>query len=307
MRVFVRLTVLVFPSLALITPGVSAQRSTVDTWFPDRGHFTTPHASPREPVFSLRVLWSPVFRSRFDPAERPPFDFQGEEGLDTDLHGEAALGGSFRLWSPVHWDDGGVTAGIQAGVFGRFRLEVSSSDLVASDWVVAFPVEARWSAWSARLRLTHWSAHLGDEMIEMGGAERVDFTSETLDALVAYRVGGVRLYGGGGAVTRSSLENEAHLGPDFSDNALVQLGADFEWLPWSAGGFGLDGGLDWQSADRSDWAGQLSAVLGLTARDGDRSARLSGVFHDGPSPMGQFFLTDERYWGIELILRIGPT
>ena len=50
------------------------------------------------------------------------------------------------------------------------------------------------------------------------------------------------------------------------------------------------------------WAGQLSVRFGLTVRDGERSARLSGVYHQGPSPMGQFFLTDERYWGIELIL-----
>jgi hypothetical protein len=286
--------------------GIEAQGHSEDTWLPDQGYFTVPRASLREPVFALRALWTPVFRGRADPAERPPFDFPGESGLDTELQGEAALGGSFRIWSPARWQGGGLTLGVQAGVFGRFRLEVSSSDLVASDWVVALPVEAGWGLWSARIRLTHWSAHLGDEMIEKAGAERIDFTSETLDALVAYRVGQVRLYGGGSVVTRSSLENEAQLGPDFSDDALVRLGADFEWLPWSDGDMGLDGGLDWQSADRTDWNGQLSAVFGVTARNDDRSVHLRGVFHDGPSPMGQFFLTDERYWGIELLLRIGP-
>ena len=306
MRVLLQLTAWILSLLGLITPSLGAQNPSHDSWFPEQGYFTTPRAEMREPVFALRALWSPVFRGRFDPAERPPFDFQGEESLDTELQGEAAVGGTFRLWSPAQWDDGGMTLGIQAGVFGRFRLEISSNDLVASDWVVAFPVEAAWGPWSARLRLKHWSAHLGDEVIEKGGAERVDFTTETLEALVAYRVGQVRLYGGGGVVTRSSLENEALLGPDFSDNALVQLGADFRWLPWSGGDIGLDAGLDWQSADRTDWAGQVSAVVGLTARDRNRSAHLRGVFHDGPSPMGQFFLTDERYWGIELILRIGP-
>ncbi len=305
MKVLPQLTALVFASLGFVTPGIEAQSLSGDSWFPDQGYFTAPQASMREPVFALRALWTPVFRGRFDPAERPPFDFLGQEGLDNELQGEAALGGAFRLWSPAQWEDGGLALGIQAGVFGRFRLELSSSDLVASDWVVAFPVEAAWGPWSARVRLTHWSAHLGDEVME-SGAERVDFTSETLDALVAYRTGLVRFYGGGGVVTRSSLENEALLGPDFSDDALVQLGADFEWLGWSGGDFGLDGGLDWQSADRTDWSGQLSAVLGMVVRDGDRSAHLRGVFHDGPSPMGQFFLTDERYWGIELILRIGP-
>ncbi len=305
MRVLHQLA-LVLPALGLYASGIAAQADAVDTWLPDRGYFAVPRASLREPVFALRALWTPVFRGRANPAERAPFDFPGESGLDTEVQGEAALGGAFRLWSPAQWQDGGLTVGVQAGVFGRFRLEVSSSDLVASDWVVAVPVEAGWGLWSARVRLTHWSAHLGDEMIEKAGAERVDFTSETLDALVAYRTGHVRLYGGGALVTRSSLENEAQLGPDFSDNALVRLGADFEWLPWSGGDVGLDGGLDWQSADRTDWNSQLSAVFGLKAQNGDRSAHLRGVFHDGPSPMGQFFLTDERYWGLELIFRIGP-
>ena len=170
MRVLLQLTSLLVPLLGLITPGVEAQSPSGDSWFPDQGYFATPYASTREPVFALRALWSPVFRGRSDPAERPPFDFQGQEGLDTELQGEAALGGTFRLWSPAQWGDGGLTLGIQAGVFGRFRLEVSSSDLVASDWVVAFPVEAGWGPWSARVRLTHWSAHLGDEVIESGAS-----------------------------------------------------------------------------------------------------------------------------------------
>ena len=306
MRALLQLRALVFPALMVCASGIEAQDDSRDRWLPDQGYFATPRASVREPVFALRALWSPVFRGRARPAERPPFDFEGENGLDRELQGEAALGGAFRLWNPARWDGGGLTVGVQAGVFGRFRLEVSSSDLVSSDWVVALPVEAGRGPWSARVRLTHWSAHLGDELIEKVGAERVDFTSETLDALVAYRVGQARLYGGGALVTRSSLENEARLGPNFSDNALVRLGADFEWLPWSGGDIGLDAGLDWQSADRTDWKGQLNAVFGVKAGNGDRSARLRGVFHDGPSPMGQFFLTDERYWGLELILRIGP-
>ena len=304
MRVLLRVSVLVFCALVAVSPNVQAQAAS-SSWLPEEVYFTTPAASLREPIFALRALWSPVFRARSNPAERPPFDFPGEEGIDKELQGEAALGGSFRLWSPTRWEDGGMTVGIQAGVFGRFRLEVSSSDLVSSDWVVALPVEAAWGRWSARVRLTHSSAHLGDEMIEKGGAERIDFTSESLDGLVAYRLGQIRLYGGGGIVTRSSLENEGQLGTDFSDNALVRLGADAAWFPWSDGDLGLDAGLDWQSADRTDWDGQLFAAFGVTARNGDRSVQLHAVFHDGPSPMGQFFLTDERYWGIEFILRIG--
>jgi hypothetical protein len=221
--------------------------------------------------------------------------------LETDIQGEAALGGNVRIWQPMQWADGGLTLGLQAGVFGRFRLEVSSNDMVASDWIVAFPAEIARGDWSGRLRLMHWSAHVGDELIEMGVA-RVDFTNETLEALVAYGPGDFRLYGGGGLVLRSSLENEPQLGPDFSDDLVIRFGADARVRPWARDDVTLDGGVDWQNSDRTGWEGQLSVRFGITVRDGARSAGLSGVYHRGPSPMGQFFLTDERYWGIELIL-----
>jgi len=201
----------------------------------------------------------------------------------------------------MQWADGGLTLGVQAGVFGRFRLEVSGNDLVSSDWIVALPVEAARGVWSGRLRLVHWSAHVGDELIE-AGVERVDFTTESFEVLVAYRAGDFRLYGGGSLVVRSSLENEAQLGPDFSDDVLIRLGADASVRPWDRDDVTIDGGVDWQNSDRTGWDGQLSVRLGLAVRDGAHSARLSATYHQGPSPMGQFFLTHERYWGIELVL-----
>ena len=290
------------PLALLLLPGVGlAQGVERDAWFPDAEHFSRPTASVREPTFAVGVLWSDVLRGRTDPAERPPFDLQGGSGLETDVQGEAALGGNVRIWQPAQWAGGGLTLGIQAGVFGRFRLEVSGNDLVASDWIVALPVEIARGPWSGRLSLQHWSTHIGDELLEQGVA-RIDFTTETFEALVAYGPGNFRLYGGGNLVVRSSLENEAQLGPEFSDDALIRFGADGRVRPWARDEMMVEGGVDWQSADRTGWASQLSVRLGLTVRDGRRSARLSGIYHRGPSPMGQFFLTNEQYWGIELLL-----
>ena len=220
-----------------------------------------------------------------------------------DVQGEAALGGSFRIWQPLRWNGGGVIFGLQAGVFGRFRLEVSSSDLVASDWIMSLPAEAAWGSWSGRLTINHWSAHIGDEMIEGAGAERVDFTSETVEALGAYQYGWLRVYGGGGGVVfRSSLENETQLGPTFSDDYLLRGGTDAQWQPWAGDDVTLNAGLDWQTSDRTAWASRISARVGLTIYDGARAARFLLLYHDGPSPMGQFFLTNERYWGFEVSL-----
>ncbi len=298
--VLLLLVLLLLASLLLPGDGL-AQSGGRDAWFPDAAYFARPTASVREPPFGVGAVWSTVFRNRSDPAERSPFDLPGGTGLKTDAQGEAALGGNVRIWQPAQWAHGGVTLGVQAGVFGRFRLEVSGNDLVASDWIVALPVEIARGPWSGRLRLVHWSAHVGDELIE-AGVERVDFTAETLEALVGYGPGDLRFYGGGSLVVRSSLENEPQLGPGFSDDVLIRLGADARLRPWVRDDLSVDAGVDWQSSDRTGWAGQLSVRLGLSVRDGARSAQLNGVYHRGPSPMGQFFLTDERYWGIELVL-----
>ena len=288
----------------LLLPGVGlAQSGGHDAWFPDAAYFSRPTASVREPTFGVAALWSTVFRDQSNPAERPPFDLQRGRGLKTDLQGEAALGGNVRIWQPAQWADGGLTLGVQAGVFGRFRLEVSSNDLVASDWIVALPAEIARGPWSGRLRLLHWSAHVGDELIE-AGVERLDFTTETLEVLAAYESGDLRFYGGGGLVVRSSLENEPQLGPAFSDDVLIRLGADARVRPWARNDIIVNGGVDWQSSDRTGWASQLAVRLGLSVRDGAHSAQLSGIYHRGPSPMGQFFVTDERYWGIELGLEL---
>ena len=290
------------PLALLLLPGIGlAQGVERDAWFPDAEYFSRPTASVREPTFAVGVLWTDVFRDRADHAERPPIDLEGGSGLDTDVQGEAALGGNVRIWQPAQWAGGGLTLGIQAGVFGRFRLEVSGNDLVASDWIVALPAEIARGPWSGRLSLQHWSTHIGDELLEQG-VTRIDFTTETLEVLVAYGPGDFRFYGGGSLVVRSSLENEAQLGPDFSDDALIRFGADGRVRPWARDEVMVEGGVDWQSADRTGWASQLSVRLGLTVRDGRRSARLSGIYHRGPSPMGQFFLTNEQYWGVELLL-----
>ena len=141
-----------------------------------------------------------------------------------DVQGEAALGGSFRIWQPLRWNGGGVIFGLQAGVFGRFRLEVSSSDLVASDWIMSLPAEAAWGSWSGRLTINHWSAHIGDEMIEGAGAERVDFTSETVEALGAYQYGWLRVYGGGGCGLSFELGERDTIGSDFLGRLPAERG-----------------------------------------------------------------------------------
>lgn len=275
-----------------------------DRWFGDEVFFESPAASLREPTFALRGLWTNLFELRGAPLERGPFNIDEDaDDLRVDAQAEAALGGTVRIWRAAAWEDGGVSLGISSAVFGRFRLEVSSSDLVASDWIVALPLEARRGAWSGRFQIMHWSAHLGDEMIEKAGAERIDFTHNALSLLVARDFGGLRIYGGGARLSKSSLENEEQLPAGFSDDATVQLGADAVWKPWKSA-LQLEAAVDYQAADRTGWDAQWSLVGGIRVQDGDHSLQLRGRFFDGPSTVGQFFWTHETMWGFELVLEL---
>ena len=72
--------------------------------------------------------------------------------------------------------------------------------------------EMQHKAWSGRAAIIHRSSHLGDEFIEMTGAERIEFGSEQLDLLAAYDVAGIaRVYGGGSWIFRSYLGWEPQL------------------------------------------------------------------------------------------------
>jgi uncharacterized protein DUF1207 len=275
-----------------------------DRWFPDEVFFQRPTAAPREPTFALRGVWTNLFERRGAPSERSPFTIDEDAAdLRTDAQGEAALGGTVRLWRAASWEDGGISLGIASAVFGRFRLEVSSSDLVASDWIVALPLEVRRGAWSGRVQIMHWSAHLGDEMIEKSGIERIDFTHNAVSLLLARDLGGVRVYGGGSRISKSSLENEEQLPSGFSDNSTVQFGADATWTPWQSA-LQFEAGVDYQAADRTDWAAQWSLVGGIRVQDGTHTLQLHATYFDGPSPVGQFFLTQERAWGFSLVLEL---
>lgn len=276
-------------------------------WFPDEVYFRRPQAAPREPAFALRLLWTDLFRVRGAPLERAPFLIdEPAEQLDREAQGEFVLGGNVRLWQAASWEGGGMTVGLASAVFGRFRLETGSQDLVSTDWVVALPFEARRGAWSGRFQIMHWSAHLGDELIQQSGADRVDFTHNGLSLLVARDLGDVRVYGGASRLSRATLEGDEPFPADFTDRATVQFGADALWSPW-ASVVRVEAGIDYQASDRTDWAAQWSVIGGIGVQDGDRSVQLRGRFVDGPSMLGQFFLTDERAWGFELVIALSPS
>ena len=286
--------------LVSLVPAVDdarAQERAGGSWLPENDYFRVPAAGQAEPRFTLSVISSDILDRPDGPSGRPGLGL--ERGQEFQII--AGLGGTIRLWRPATWQGGGLITGLQAGVLGRFLMAESANALMASDWFIAFPVEAAWNRLSGRFRFVHHSAHLGDEVIEATGIARNDFTMEALDLLAAYQgAGGVRLYGGATLVLRSQLEDAEDAPFGFTDDGGFRLGLDGAWYPWARGIAGLRGGIDLQWSDRADWRRQLSGSLGFEARQGPKAVRIGLILFDGPSPIGQFFLNGESFWGLEL-------
>ncbi|HEX6939460.1 MAG TPA: DUF1207 domain-containing protein [Longimicrobiales bacterium] len=293
-------------ALAIALPGAAAARQHGGQWFPAHGRFTPFLADPHEIRLAAGLAWTDLFDPHKVPAERPPLRFNDPGDMAHDLQGLVALGGTLPLWGSSADAGRGLVVSLQAGVFARFRLEEPSRDYTASDWVVALPVTWTDGPVAVRARVLHRSAHLGDEVILDTGARRIEYAHEAFDIAVAYRVRpSTRIYGGSTWIFRSLTEAEPLLRaryPDLDDDAALQLGFDGEWPLRADGRISALAGLDLQSAGRTGWRTQLSAVAGLGARGPGGGLRLLLRFFDGTSTLGEFFLTDESYWMIEAVV-----
>jgi hypothetical protein len=205
--------------------------------------------------------------------------------LASDVHGVVQLGTDFPLLSA-----GRVLVSLQGGLISRFRLEASDNDALSSDYMVAVPVSFAEGPFSARVRVIHRSSHLGDELVQNSGIRRLEYDHEEVDALVARRMGPIRVYGGGTLTLASSFDR---------DRWGVQVGADGDWRPGP--GWGLRAGIDWQSHSIQQ-GGRLALTGGVGVRGSAGTASLEGVFQTGASPIGEFFLESERYWGLQVVL-----
>lgn len=295
-------------TLAIACPSrLAAQEAdTAWAWLPAEHAFLPLLADPREVRLGGALIVTDVLRqsNTLNALERPPFAFAAGKDMESDVQGDVALGGTVLLWRAPVRDGRLLVVGAQAAVFARFRVEEPSRDYAASDWMVALPVEWRDDPLSARFRLLHRSSHLGDEIIFDTGARRIEFGHEAIDLLLAYtHPTGARAYGGGSWIFRSNTENEPLLhvlGTSVKDDAALQAGIDGAWYPWENGRLGVVAGLDWQAAQRTDWKSQVAAIAGVVGRGEGRRFRLQFRFFHGVSPLGEFFLSDETYFGLEI-------
>jgi hypothetical protein len=289
-----RAALLLAAALAGSSSALHAQRL-----IPDVRHFRSPLADPNSPRIFVGLLQTNLLETQ--GPEREPFVIEDPEDASSDVVAAVGIGAIFPL---IELSDN-VIMFADARVFSRFRIEYESRDDMGQDWFVGGGFEARRAAWSGRVAIMHRSSHLGDEFTAATGATRIEFGSEQLDLLLAYDVPNlVRVYGGGSWIFRSYLGWEPRLVElGVRDRGLVQVGADREWRPSTTSPLTVFGGIDVQAAERTEWDVGFGAALGIGVRAA-RSLRLMTRFYDGPSTMGEFFLTPERYFVLELVAEI---
>lgn len=271
-----------------------------DIFLPRVRHFRTPIADPMGTRIAVGLLSTNLLETQ--GVERPEFTLPDPEDSAHDVVAAVSLGAVFPLLRLAQWQGGGATLVSEFKVFSRFRIEYPSRDDMGQDWYVGGGVEARDGAWSGKAAIIHRSSHIGDEFALQTGAQRIEFGSEQLDLMAAYDVPGMlRAYGGVTWIFRSYLGWEPLLqGLDISDRAVVQVGADREWSPFAARHVALYAGVDAHAAERTDWEPGIAAAAGIGVRN-ERSLRLMLRAYNGRSMMGEFFLTRERYYTLELV------
>ncbi len=287
-------------SITLMTTGVHAQVDISGEILPRTRYFASPFADPVEPRFSIGLLVTDVFAE--PGSERPSFQLPDAEKARSEWQAAAAIGGTIPLLRLAEAPEGGIVVGAQAGVFARFRVELPSRDDLGQDWVVAMPIEAAWNRVSARVRISHRSAHLGDEFVVATDADRIEFGGEAFDALTAVQVGRLgRVYAGGAWIFRSYTDDTAFLVRTRThDRFLIQLGADTQWVLRNDHVI-VRAGVDWQTAERTRWQGALALAGGVSFRSDGRSLGLVARYFEGASAMGQFFTTPEQFVSLELV------
>ncbi len=265
--------------------------------------FAAPSAAQADMVvFPQTKLFKPLLA---DP-KRPRF-FAGLVDLNMgpvdNTVAPTGFGAQFGL---LRWPNGGGDGGWQVGMsgvaFSQFIVDEESAPQLNTDFLLSIPVTYRSGPFSARFRAFHQSSHLGDEIQEQG-RNRINFSHEAIETLVAWDLGPVRAYGGGELlITRE---------PSDRDRGMIHTGADYRSLSpmvraWSGTRIYPVAGLDLKFRQDHDWEPAVSANAGFQLHpqagpvSAERHYAVLAVWHTGPSPYGQFFQDDANFWGLTM-------
>jgi uncharacterized protein DUF1207 len=209
--------------------------------------------------------------------------------------------GLLRVGGPKPGD--GFQISLAGSVFAQFDLDASSYDLLNADYIIGLPINFRRKAFSMRFRFYHQSSHLGDEFLLRESNPkfvRENISFEAAEMILSLDGGPFRVYGGGEYLLRrepKDLERYvAHGGVELRPaRRLLRFG--------TVAGVRFVAGGDLKASQEQDWKPAVSIRTGFEfdrPRDTDPPGRRWGLLFEaytGPSPYGQFFRNQVRYFG----------
>lgn len=233
-------------------------------------------ADPHRPTFMLSTMY-------FDKTTIPG---ASKQRLGVKMGGRLGL---FRVHKNDRPEEGfQFTLGV--GFQGQFDTN-HSDDNVGWDGVFSFMGQYRFNPeWAMKLGVHHTSSHLGDELIERTGIQRVDNTRQELQL------------GANWAFTRNwQVYAETGFGYDLRNEALqdpwrLQTGVQYQsnaniWrnkLGWYAA-------LDLGAYEEQNYSVDTTFQAGLVFYSGLRRWRAGVEIYDGRAQIYELFLHDERY------------
>lgn len=231
---------------------------------------------PREALWALPVADTRSSLSRV--LVRPQ---EGGARIDT------AIGADFPFLE-ARFGGWRAQVGLAAGVFMDFDAAGSLTfDLETFDGRFGLPVDVAHGPWSARLELTHLSAHYGDGVRQ--GEERPTnldpYSREFVTLQVARTLPWTRVYAGMRALVHAFPEADP-----WAVQVGVQAAPPGPVAPYLA--------TDLQLADEHDWAPALAAQLGVEARAAGRRLRVGLATRTGPDDTGKREGVNETYLGL---------
>lgn len=234
----------------------------------------------------LGLLWTVPLANQREPRTYAKFtNLNNQSTIDT------AIGGQFGLirLAPAETNLQGVQLDGFATVFSRFD---GARRLVSNDFRAGLPLTYAKGAWQAKAGYEHTSSHLGDDFINSTGATPIYYArDEIVIGLARWCWEQVRLYGQAGFAVHTS--------------PIIGNKRDrFDW------------GVEWTRHVATTWKGQPFAALDMDLR-GDQnytanttvqlgwqwqnkyfwSGRIAAEYYNGRSPVGQFFLAREDWYG----------
>jgi hypothetical protein len=236
------------------------------------------------------LLWESPFAVLRDPRMRAVISNQ--ENFRSGNSVETSIGGTIGLY---RYQPAGHDLKFQADIFGVVHTRLSPEDVTVADYRFGFPLTFQWNWWHGKIAYEHTSGHIGDRLIRATGQQVFSHNKdEIVLGLGRWFDDSFRVYG---HVAYAFLD----LNPDRVPGPF-RADIGFDWYARKATGFAgtpfLSANIEWR--EDQDFQSNFVVQTGWLWRNPYQrlgTFRLFVEYHNGLSPYGQFYRTQENYLG----------